>query len=419
MSSLIERAKAILLTPKTEWPVIAAEPETTSGLYTKYILILAALGPIAVFLKSTLIGTSVPFLGNYRLDMGTGLTQLVLTYGLSLVAVYIFALIINALAPTFGAQKNSIQALKTAAYCSTAGWVAGIGQILPWIALLIVIAGFVYSIYLLYLGLPVTMKAPPDRAAGYTAVSIVAVIVLYVIAGAIVSGVVGRNLYGGMGTTGPTISSTGGFEAGSAGAAIEQWGKQIEAAGKQVEQSAEQQGGVPDGAAVGQLIGAIAGGVKGGTEALPTEQMKTYLPETLAGLTRTSSSAERNNAMGIQVSEAEANYSNGAGRNLQLEITDTGGAQGFVALAAWANVEEEREWDGGYERNYHVDGRMIHERWDAKNGHGEYGVIVGKRFSVAVSGNAASMDELKAALTSGVDLAQLEAVAASGAKPPG
>jgi hypothetical protein len=147
--------------------------------------------------------------------------------------------------------------------------------------------------------------------------------------------------------------------------------------------------------------------------------MKSFLPETLAGLPRTSSSAERNNAMGIQVSEAEANYSDGAGRNLQLEITDTGGAQGFVALAAWANVEQEREWDGGYERDYQANGNMVHERWDATNKHGEYGVIVGKRFSVKVSGNAPSMEELKAALASGVNLAQLEAAAASGAKPPG
>ena len=51
MSKLIDRVKAILLTPTTEWPVIAAEPETTSGLYTKYIMILAAIGPIAMFLS--------------------------------------------------------------------------------------------------------------------------------------------------------------------------------------------------------------------------------------------------------------------------------------------------------------------------------------------------------------------------------
>ena len=78
MSNLIGRVQNILLTPKTEWPVIAAEPETIGGLYTKYILILSALGPVAMFLKSTLIGITVPFVGTYRVGMGAGLAELVL-----------------------------------------------------------------------------------------------------------------------------------------------------------------------------------------------------------------------------------------------------------------------------------------------------------------------------------------------------
>ncbi len=123
MSNLVTRAQNILLTPKTEWPAIATEPETTSGLYTKYILILAALGPLALFLKSTLIGTAT-FVGTFRVGIGTGLTWAVLTYVSTLVGIYLWSLIINALAPTFGGQKDSVQALKTAAYAATGAWVA-------------------------------------------------------------------------------------------------------------------------------------------------------------------------------------------------------------------------------------------------------------------------------------------------------
>ena len=42
-SRLLARVKNILLTPKTEWPVIAAEPASTASIYTGYILILAAV----------------------------------------------------------------------------------------------------------------------------------------------------------------------------------------------------------------------------------------------------------------------------------------------------------------------------------------------------------------------------------------
>src|SRR3546814_2366864 len=48
---IIERVKAILTTPRTEWPTAAAEPATVQGLYTGYIAIVAALPIIAGFLK--------------------------------------------------------------------------------------------------------------------------------------------------------------------------------------------------------------------------------------------------------------------------------------------------------------------------------------------------------------------------------
>lgn len=412
MSSLVARVQNILLTPKTEWPVIAAEPETTSGLYTKYILIVSALASLAGFLKSTLIGTST-FIGTFRVDLSTGIKWLVLTYLLGLIGVWLWSLVINVLAPTFGGQKDSVQALKTAAYAATAAWVGGVGQLVPWIGWLIGIAAAVYSIYLLYLGLPHTMKAPADRAAGYTAVAIIVAVILTWIIWAIVGGIVGRNVWGG-GGPGVTISDSG-FEKGSPGAAMEEWAKQMEAAGKQVESSAQQNQGVPSAAAVGALVGAAVGGA--GAAALPTDQLKAYLPETLGGLPRTGLSAERNAAMGFEVSEANANYGDGAGRNLRLQINDTGGAKGLLALAAWANVESEKQWDGGYERSYRAEGRMVHERWDGDRG--EYSVIAGNRFSVEISGQAASMDELKAALAAGVDIAGLEATAAAQAKPPG
>lgn len=410
MSNLVARVQNILLTPKTEWPVIAAEPETTSGLYTKYILIVSALGPLAMFLKNTLIGTST-FVGTFRVDMATGLKWLVVMYVLGLAGIWLWSLVINVLAPTFGGQKDSVQALKTATYAATAAWVGGVGQLVPWIGWLIGLAAAIYSIYLLYLGLPHTMKAPADRAAGYTAVAIIVAIVLSWIIWAIVGGIVGRGLWGGHGGPGVTVSDSG-FEKGSSGAALEEWAKQMEAAGKQVEDSAKQNQGAPSAAAIGALVGAAVGG-KTGVAALPVDQLKAYLPETLGGLPRTSLSAERNAAMGFEVAEANADYGDGAGRNLRLEINDTGGAQGMLALAAWANVESEKQWDGGYERNYRADGRMVHERWDSSDNRGEFSVIVGNRFAVKVSGQAASMDELKAALGSGVNVAGLEAAAAA------
>jgi hypothetical protein len=261
------------------------------------------------------------------------------------------------------------------------------------------------------------MKAPAEKAGGYTAVVVIVELVLTWICALLIFGIMGRGMWGGFDGTTVTIGDRDVVKGGNV-AALEEWAKQMEAAGKQVEASAQQNQGAPSAAAIGALVGAAVGG-KTGVAALPVDQLKAYLPETLGGLPRTGLSAERNAAMGFEVAEASADYGNGAGRNLRLEINDTGGAQGVLALAAWANVESEREWDGGYERNYRADGRMVHERWDSSGNRGELTVIAGNRFAVEISGQAASMDELKAALASGVDIAGLEATAAAQAGPAG
>ena len=116
-NKLIARVKAILLTPKTEWPVIAGEPATVADLYKGYIIWLAAIPPVFTFLKMTLIGSTLPFAGTFRLGVGAGLSQLILSYALSLAMFFVVALIIDALAPNFGGTRDRVQALKTIAYC--------------------------------------------------------------------------------------------------------------------------------------------------------------------------------------------------------------------------------------------------------------------------------------------------------------
>ena len=189
--SLITRAKAILLSPKTEWGVIDAEQATIGSLYTGYVMPLAAIPAVAGFIGWGFIGVS-----GYRWGMGFAITMSVVQYAVALVSTFVLALIIDALAPTFGGQKSQIQALKVAAYSSTASWVVGIFMILPalgWLAIL-----GLYSLYLLFLGLPRLMKAPQEKAMGYTAVVIVCAIVLYVVVGGITATFLPRPGLGGL-----------------------------------------------------------------------------------------------------------------------------------------------------------------------------------------------------------------------------
>jgi len=180
--SLVDRVKGILMAPRKEWPVIDTEAATTGSIFTGYIIPLAAIPAIAGFIGWSLIGGSV--LGvSIRVPVSTGITGAIVRYLLSLVSCYVLALIIDALAPSFGGTKNSIQALKVAAYSSTAAWVAGIFSILPSLSILGILG--LYSLYLLYLGLPVLMKSPQEKAVGYTVVVVLCAIVLFVVVGAV------------------------------------------------------------------------------------------------------------------------------------------------------------------------------------------------------------------------------------------
>jgi len=411
-NKLIARAKAILLTPKTEWPVIAGEPTTAADLYKGYIAILAAVPVIFAFIKWSILGVSVPFAGTMRIGMGAGLTQMIVTYVLSLAMVYVLALIIDALAPSFGGQKDQTQALKTAAYAYTASWVAGVAQILPWLGMLIMIAGGIYSIYLLYLGLPNTMRSPSDKAASYTVVIIIIAIVLGFVIGMITAAITGTGAWmSGAFNNSTSQESDVQFDKDSSLGKLEQWSKNVEKAGKQMEaaEKAGDQNAQAD--AFKNMMGAALGG--GAVESLAPDRLKPFLPETLMGLPRGNLSAERSSAMGVQTSEASAAYTREDGHSITLQITDTGSAKGLLGLASWAGVEGERQTDNGYEKTYREDGRLIHEE---RNGsHGEYTVVLGDRFTVHVNGDDASIDDLKAAL-SDVDLSALEALKNEGVK---
>ena len=173
--TLVERVQSILLKPKATWPVIDAEPADPASLYKNYVMILALIPAVAGFIGLSLIGIGA-FGISFRVPIVSGLAHMVVGYVLSLVMVFVLALIIDAMAPTFEGTKSQIGALKLSAYASTAAFVGGIFSLLPSLSIIGALAAL-YGIYLLYTGLPVLMRCPPDKAVAYTAVVVVCAIV--------------------------------------------------------------------------------------------------------------------------------------------------------------------------------------------------------------------------------------------------
>jgi hypothetical protein len=185
-TKLVDRVKAILMKPKEEWPVIAAEPTDIATLYRSYAIPLAAIGPLATAIGGALIGTST-VLGTIRVPIVNAIVGAVVAFGLALFGTYVVARVIDNLAPRYSGTSNLTQAFKVAAYSSTAQWLAGIFALIPALSPLSILG--LYSLYLLYLGLPVVMKVPQEKAMTYTVTVVVVALIVFIVIG-VVSGIV-------------------------------------------------------------------------------------------------------------------------------------------------------------------------------------------------------------------------------------
>jgi hypothetical protein len=179
LARMIARVRGILLAPRREWPLIDAETTTPAEIYLHYVAPLAAVGAIASSLGAWLVGIpAVPY-GDIRLGPGAALAGAFLHLALQFATVFVVALIVNALAPTFGGRKDSRRALQVTAYSFTPAWVAALLTILPTLGALASLIGL-YGLYLLYTGLPVLMQATRDRTLGYTVVIVICTVAITV-----------------------------------------------------------------------------------------------------------------------------------------------------------------------------------------------------------------------------------------------
>lgn len=411
--NLVDRVKNICLTPATEWGVIAGESSPSGTLISGYVAPLAGISALAGFIGGSLVGTTVPFLGTYRAPVAVGLGVAVFTFVMAIVSVFVISAIINALAPTFGAEKNSAQAFKVAVYAFTPAWVAGVLQVLPMLSILVLLASL-YSLYVLYLGLPTLMKCPPEKSIGYTAVVVVCAIVLSVVIGAVAGTLGAAGMLGAGALTGSLGGAAAGdaqFDPGTPLGQLEQLGRQAGQAGRDIEAAGRSGDPNAQAAAAMNALGSLLGG-GARVEPVDIDQLRPFVPETFAGLARTSTSAEKTGLAGIMISRAEARYGDGA-RVVTLDVQDTGGVSGIVGFANWVGVEQQKEDDTSAESTRRVDGRLVHEKRSKTNGTHEYGIVLGERFVVSATGRGVTLDELKSAV-SGLDLGRLEAMKGAG-----
>ena len=383
---IIERVKSILFQPTPTWATIEAEPADVAGLYTRYLMVLAAIPAVCGFIGMSLIGMGA-FGVSFRVPLVSGLANMVVSYVLSLVGVFVLALIVDALAPRFGGQKSSIQALKLAVYASTAAMLGGVFSLLPSLAMLGLLAAL-YSIYLLYVGLPVLMKNPPEKTLAYTAVVLVAAIVMGLVMGAVSSVFMPRGgaLLGSADAPAISVRTPGGSVSIDT-AGLEAASKKMEEAARQMEQAQKSQDPTAMAAATGNAAAAAAG-MLGGGQAIAAQSLKAGLPEQLADMARTGFDVQDGAALGLPTSQASAQYSNGK-TEARLEITDMGGL-GQMAVLAMGMAQGEKEDPQHAEKTWQEGGRTLHQSYQKDGSQAEFRVVL--KNGIVVSLEADDMD---------------------------
>ena len=182
-ASLIARASAILTKPAETWDVIDAETTQIPDIYKTYVAPLAAIPAVCGAIGLLGLGGISIFGVHLRPSFAGVISEMVVSYVLTLVGVYVLALVIDQLAPQFGAARGRTQAFKLAAYSGTAWWLAGVFRLLPGIGGLFMVLGGLYTLYLMYLGLPKLMRVEGDRTVPYLAVSLVVTLALMLLIG--------------------------------------------------------------------------------------------------------------------------------------------------------------------------------------------------------------------------------------------
>ncbi len=364
-ASMIDRVKAVLLKPKETWLVIAAEPATAGDLFRSYAVPLAAIGPVAGFIGGQVFGYGA-FGFSYRPTLIGGLATALVGYVLALVGVFVLAFIANFLAPKFDGVADNTAAMKLVVYSMTASWVAGVFGLIPALGILAIVG--LYSFYLYYLGATPVMKVPEAKAGGFTAVTVVCALVIYLVIGAISAPLVAM-AGGGMAATSYRSASTDTASVTIPGVGTVDTAK-MEAATKQMEAAAN--GKVPP---------------------IDPSKLQALLPASVGGYTRTA--VEANGVGGLGAS-ADGTYTAGD-KSFHLKVTDMAAMGALAGLGSAMGVSQSKQDAEGYSRTGTVDGHMQTEEW-RNSGSGKFGVVIGNRFMVEADGQAGSIDELKAAV---------------------
>ena len=171
---LLEHIIGFFLHPTEEWESVRAR-NTPFGRVIFHILLLGAIPVVSSYIGTTRFGWQIGTTEAIKLTSGSAAVISVLYYIIIIMAVFSMGWMIRWMGQTYGASQSLSRCLVLAAYIPIPLFLVGITQLYPvlWFNLIIGIPAASYTVFLLYLGIPVMMEIPPERSFLFTSAILV------------------------------------------------------------------------------------------------------------------------------------------------------------------------------------------------------------------------------------------------------
>lgn len=187
---LLKYVWGILESPKSTWQAIRDDERSSAAQILGVLAPLALISPIAGLIGTTKVGWQIGVGEPVKLTMGSALQISVVYFGAILVAVCVIASLIHWMSETYGHKISFPHSLSITIYSAVPLFFVGLVQMYPvlWINFLFGLPALAYSVYLLFLGVPIVANIPVER--GFMFSSAILAVALVALVGLLASTVV-------------------------------------------------------------------------------------------------------------------------------------------------------------------------------------------------------------------------------------
>ena len=189
VTSLLRFVGPIIARPFATWRAVAGERISLASLAFGYALPLALIGPVATYVARRYVGLRVGHVV-YRSSSEAALAQSEFSFVLAIAGLLIVALLVELLAPAFGAARSFSKSFVITAFAYTPVWLATVTVLFPPLGFL-QLAALGYEVFLLHAGLTTVLGVPRARAGGLAACAVVGTILIAVAFGELSAAVAG------------------------------------------------------------------------------------------------------------------------------------------------------------------------------------------------------------------------------------